>query len=191
MITNHELPSQTVVDGHSQSEGADKLRELIAKAGLSQRGAARELGIDERTLRYWCAGKGKPPPMALHALDPKIRHRINLTRAILADQQQIDLFESGTMTVGYGPKSGDASNATAELRRLRLRMKETKSLLRQDVTFERYQSALFAINGQSLPYGSGMSSDESVAELEAAHAEWREAEEDVERIVREIRAGLR
>ena len=35
----------------------DQLRELLATVGLSQRGAARELGIDERTMRRYCAGK--------------------------------------------------------------------------------------------------------------------------------------
>ncbi|MDP2322589.1 MAG: helix-turn-helix domain-containing protein [Gammaproteobacteria bacterium] len=33
-----------------------QLRAALTKAGLSQRGAARLLGIDERTMRRYCAG---------------------------------------------------------------------------------------------------------------------------------------
>lgn len=33
-----------------------QLRKVLAGAGLSQRGAARRLGIDERTMRRYCAG---------------------------------------------------------------------------------------------------------------------------------------
>ncbi len=33
------------------------LRELLKQAGLSQRRAAFKLGLNERTMRYYCAGK--------------------------------------------------------------------------------------------------------------------------------------
>ena len=33
------------------------LRELLARAGLSQRGAARLVMINERTMRYYCSGQ--------------------------------------------------------------------------------------------------------------------------------------
>lgn len=49
--------------------GADRVRELIRRAGLTQCGAARELGVDERTVRYWCSGQIKPPRMAFLALE--------------------------------------------------------------------------------------------------------------------------
>ena len=39
---------------------ATQLRKLLDRAGLSQRGAARELEIDERTMRYYCAGQPIP-----------------------------------------------------------------------------------------------------------------------------------
>lgn len=54
---------------YSQPTDAQRLRDLLLKAGLSQRGAARELEVDERTMRYWCAGDGKPPRMAILALE--------------------------------------------------------------------------------------------------------------------------
>lgn len=34
----------------------EKVRDLIEKGGLSQRAAARELGINDRTMRGYCAG---------------------------------------------------------------------------------------------------------------------------------------
>jgi hypothetical protein len=46
----------------------EKLRELLAQLGMSQRGAAKELGIDERTMRYWASGDTPIPPMAMYAL---------------------------------------------------------------------------------------------------------------------------
>ncbi len=39
---------------------ADRLRDAIARLGLSQRGLARELNIDERVVRRWCAGETVP-----------------------------------------------------------------------------------------------------------------------------------
>ena len=40
------------------------LRALLARAGLSQRAAARELHIDPRTMRRYCAGQ-LPVPRAI------------------------------------------------------------------------------------------------------------------------------
>lgn len=54
---------------YSQPSPADRVRELLLKTGLSQREAARELEVDDRTLRYWCAGKHEPPRMAILALE--------------------------------------------------------------------------------------------------------------------------
>jgi DNA-binding transcriptional regulator YiaG len=190
MNSKHHQPP-TAETNNSEPNDADRLRELLAKAGLSQRAAARELGVDERTMRYWCAGEHTPPPMAFRALEPRIRHRINLLRSILDMQQQIEMLESGQMTLARGAKLGDASSAAVEARSLRQKIEELRSLLRQDVAFERRQAALFAVNGQFLPHGSGLPTEESLAEFEAAEAEWREATEEVDRIVREIHAGLR
>jgi hypothetical protein len=41
------------------------------RAGLSQREVAGKLGLDERTVRYWCKENGKirPPQMAILALE--------------------------------------------------------------------------------------------------------------------------
>lgn len=40
---------------------SQELRRLLEEAGLSQRGAARQLGIDERTMRRYCADDGQVP----------------------------------------------------------------------------------------------------------------------------------
>jgi len=54
---------------YDKPSDADRIRELLRRAGLSQRAAARELGIDERSMRHWCAGDYAPPKMALLALE--------------------------------------------------------------------------------------------------------------------------
>ncbi len=46
----------------------ETLLTLIAQGGYTQRGAARELGINERTMRYYCAGTQPVPRAILLAL---------------------------------------------------------------------------------------------------------------------------
>ena len=48
---------------------ADTMRKLIEQAGLSQREAANEIGVTQRTFRDWCAGKREPPRAVLMALE--------------------------------------------------------------------------------------------------------------------------
>jgi DNA-binding XRE family transcriptional regulator len=40
---------------------ANQLQKLLDRAGISQRGAARELGINERTMRLYVAGDAVIP----------------------------------------------------------------------------------------------------------------------------------
>lgn len=47
---------------------AERLRAQLARCGLSQRGAARELGVSERAMRYWCAGEQAVPQVVWLAL---------------------------------------------------------------------------------------------------------------------------
>jgi transcriptional regulator with XRE-family HTH domain len=54
---------------YSEPNDAQRLRDLLLRANLSQRAGARELGVDERTIRYWCAGQNTPPRMAFLALE--------------------------------------------------------------------------------------------------------------------------
>jgi hypothetical protein len=52
----------------SKTATADLLRKQLEQAGLSQRGAAKELGIDERTMRRYCSGELDVPMIVTMAL---------------------------------------------------------------------------------------------------------------------------
>ena len=45
------------------------LRELLERAGLSQREAARRIGISERVMRYYLAGEREAPYPVQYALE--------------------------------------------------------------------------------------------------------------------------
>ena len=45
------------------------VRALIAQSGLSQREAARRIGVSERVMRYYCAGEREPPYPVQFALE--------------------------------------------------------------------------------------------------------------------------
>ena len=45
----------------------DELRTQLARLGLTQTGAARLLGVSDRTVRYWAAGE-KPIPKSVEML---------------------------------------------------------------------------------------------------------------------------
>lgn len=47
----------------------DYLRELIARAGVSQREAARRIGVTERAMRFWLTGRPEIPYTAQFALE--------------------------------------------------------------------------------------------------------------------------
>lgn len=46
----------------------DQLRKLLDRAGLSQRAAARLLGIDERTMRRYASGEYPVPVVVEYAI---------------------------------------------------------------------------------------------------------------------------
>jgi hypothetical protein len=50
------------------STDADLIRAHLTALGLSQREAARRLGVDERTMRYYCAGRESVPAAVMLAL---------------------------------------------------------------------------------------------------------------------------
>lgn len=54
---------------YAQPSDADRVRMLIEKLGLSQRAAAEELDISDRTMRSYCAGRDPVPRMVLLALE--------------------------------------------------------------------------------------------------------------------------
>ena len=55
--------------GPAAPSDADLIRARLAALGLSQREAARQLGVDDRTMRYYCAGKEPVPPAVMLALE--------------------------------------------------------------------------------------------------------------------------
>jgi transcriptional regulator with XRE-family HTH domain len=48
---------------------AERLRAFLADHGMSQRGTAKLLGIDERTMRRYCLGECPVPPVVWLALE--------------------------------------------------------------------------------------------------------------------------
>ena len=59
---------------------AQKIRALLTRLDLSQRAAAKELDVDERTMRYWCSddsvGRPSAPRMAILALERLAQLRV-------------------------------------------------------------------------------------------------------------------
>lgn len=71
---------------------ATDFRKLLEAAGLSQRGAARELEIDERTMRRYCSGElpvPKPVALAVERLAGTIWHRLKDRPITAADAGKI------------------------------------------------------------------------------------------------------
>jgi hypothetical protein len=55
---------------------ADQVREKLYALRMSQREAARVLGINDRTMRYYCSGSNPVPPIVMLALDMLIQLRV-------------------------------------------------------------------------------------------------------------------
>src|SRR5262249_24986436 len=73
---------------------ADVLRAHLAEAGLSQRAAAGQLGIDERQMRRYCSNDAAPPPyvvLALQQLAQIARHK-----------QVLQMLNEGTLKASDG-----------------------------------------------------------------------------------------
>ncbi len=56
-------------DASQHCADADYVRDLLERAKLSQRAAARLLGINERTMRYYCSGEQPVPYLVQYALE--------------------------------------------------------------------------------------------------------------------------
>jgi transcriptional regulator with XRE-family HTH domain len=192
MNVERDAPSQALDSSPSDSTDADRLRALLVRAGLSQRAAAKLLNIEERTMRQWCAGQGKPPESVFRALNPRLTHTENLRRMIESNEKTIDALQNGRITgLGYGRGPSDPQSVAAEIDRLRKQNEQHRALVRWEEAFQRKQGAYFGLNGQWLPYGNGVPTDESISEMKAAEEEFRAAQAEVDRITQEIRAGKR
>lgn len=55
---------------------ADRIRKMLAALGLSQRGAARALDLDERQLRRYCTGDAPVPQTVWLALEALRRDQV-------------------------------------------------------------------------------------------------------------------
>ena len=53
-----------------------QLQRALDRLGLSQRGTARLLGVDERTMRKWIAGNARIPEAVAKLLRVMIRHKL-------------------------------------------------------------------------------------------------------------------
>lgn len=87
------------------------IRDLLAAAGLGQRGAARALGIDERTIRRYVAGDLPVPRIVEVALCGMVggwNRRLKLLAGALRLQRQ-DIARAATL--GGIPTSNSAAHA--------------------------------------------------------------------------------
>ncbi len=75
---------------------ADIMRKLIEQAGLSQREAANEIGVTQRTFRDWCAGKREPPRAVLMALELLAIKRKN---QLMAGKRKTQVRTDGPFTI--------------------------------------------------------------------------------------------
>src|SRR6185312_1471017 len=106
MSVDRDAPSEAPASSPFSTQ-AKVLRQLLERAGLSQRAAARQFKVDERTLRYWCAGQMEPPAWVFRALSPRLTHRENLQRMIESNEKTIAALQDGRIG-GSGFGSGPA-----------------------------------------------------------------------------------
>jgi len=107
--------------------------------------------------------------------------------------EKLRLHGSGNLSLGIAKAAQGPGLAPRRksMTHEELRKEEANALERERLAFERRQKAFFAVHRQFLPFGNGQPTMDSLDEQEAAEREWRLACEEVERIVQEIRAGLR
>ena len=192
MSVERDAPSRAHESSASDSTDADRLRSLLKLGGLSQRAAAKLINVEERTMRQWCAGQGKPPASVFRALSPRLTHAENLRRMIESNDETIAALQDGRITgLGYGPGLSDPNSVAMEIARLRKQNEQHLALIRLEDAFQRKQEAYSGLNRQWLPHGNGLPSDGSISEVDAADEEFRAAQAEVDRIRQEIRTGKR
>jgi hypothetical protein len=107
---------------------ADIIRHHLAEAGLSQRAAAQELGIDDRTMRRYCSGDLLVPPLVILALMQLAQRRRNVV--IIA------MLEEGKLKPSDGPVTLERLVANNE----KLRLAAEFLIGRADLQWERAQT---------------------------------------------------
>ena len=107
---------------------SDRIREFRRKPASASDRAARELDVEERTMRYWCSGARGVPQYAVLALErlasmsPEFREDLLINRwqhSMRMNDQQIGFLESGKVSTGSGPGAGSRPTAETEARFLR------------------------------------------------------------------------
>lgn len=88
---------------------ADLIRRELETLGLSQREAARQLAIDDRSMRYYCSGKLPVPPTIFLAL--------RQLAEIQENDQTLALLEDGTMSTSDGPLTAERLREANRTRR--------------------------------------------------------------------------
>lgn len=183
------LPSSATSTHYINSE-AEQIRGLLKDANLSQRAAAKYLNVDERTVRAWCSGDGKPPPLILKALEFRAAYPASLIRMIESNERTIRAIQDGRIS-----SSGDINelkpqaNLLVELERLKKLNEEHRALLRLDRAFHRRQEAYLRMNEQWFPHGDGVPSEQALDDFDDAEQEFLEAKAECDRIARVIRTG--
>jgi len=85
--------------GPAAPSDAGLIREQLTALNLSQRQAARQLGIDDRTMRYYCAGKAPVPPVVFLALRELKQIQLNA--------RCLELLGDGTMSAADGDHTAE------------------------------------------------------------------------------------
>ncbi len=191
MKANREQPSSASLSENNPTD-AGGIRTLLKEARLSQRAAAKYLNVDDRTMRGWCSADGNPPAPVLRALNPKHAYAEGLIQMMAANERTIKAIEEGRISgLCDGSDPETKTHLMAELEKLKKRNEEHDALLRLNQAFHRRQEAMLGMNEQWLPRGSGVPTQDSLDEFDAAEEEFRAAQAECDRITSEIRAGKR
>jgi hypothetical protein len=111
---------------------------------------------------------------------------------IESNERTISALQEGRISgLGDGSGAGPIRDLMADLEMLKRRNEEHRALLRLDQAFHRRQEAMLGMNEQWLPRGSGLPTEDSLDEFDAADKEFHAAQEECDRIAKEIRAGKR
>jgi hypothetical protein len=153
-------------------------------------GQRYQVTIPPRVAKTW-KKLGKGSLSAGISRNPAVVRMEHMKDMIRDNERQIEMFESGKMTLGFGAPMGSAIAAKAEAARLRSLNEELKALTRQEEAWERRQKAFFVVHAQFLPHGNGQPNMEDIDQLEVAEKELKDATTEVDRIVQEIRSGRR
>jgi DNA-binding transcriptional regulator YiaG len=191
MNANRDLPSSASLSDNDPTDAAE-LRFLLKASNLSQRSAARYLNVDERTMRSWCAGDGKPPAPVLRALEFRAAYPAGLMRMIESNERTICAIQEGRIS-GWGEGNDPEVKAKflSEMESLKKRNEEHRAMLHMDQAFHRRQEAILRLNEQWLPRGNGVPTDDALNEFDAAEADFQSAKEECDRIAKQIRSGQR